>query len=209
MPKGGGIRRITTAMINAEVKGVSLKFNTKPSLFSPAQADRGTLAMLSKVEFTENEKVMDLGCGYGLVGIWAAKMVGPENVVMSDIDEIAVGMSKLNAKLNGVPDVAILKSDGFKNIEQTGFTCILSNPPYHSDFSVAKHFIEKGFNRLAIGGRFIMVTHRMAWYKNKFTSIFGGVRYYEENGFIVFTAEKRSASYANSKKKQCFPIAGK
>ena len=60
-----------------------------------------------------------------------------------------------------------LPSDGFRDIPDTGYTLILSNPPYHTDFRVAKHFIEKGFNRLAIGGKMVMVTKRRDWYKRK------------------------------------------
>lgn len=68
------------------------------------------------------------------------------------------------------------------------FTLILSNPPYHTDFSVPKHFIEIGFKKLVLGGKLIMVTKRLDWYKNKLTSIFGGVKI---NGYYVFIAEKR------------------
>jgi 16S rRNA (guanine1207-N2)-methyltransferase len=60
---------------------------------------------------------------------------------------------------------------------------------------VAKAFIEKGFNRLKIGGKMVMVTKRKDWYKNKLSSIFGGVRIYEINGYFVFEAERRSKYY--------------
>lgn len=72
----------------------------------------------------------------------------------------------------------------------------LSNPPYHTDFRVAKHFIEKGFNRLAIGGKMVMVTKRRDWYKRKLIAIFGGVQIREVDGYYVFLSEKRSAVYA-------------
>jgi len=60
---------------------------------------------------------------------------------------------------------------------------------------VPKLFIEKGFNRLAIGGKFYMVTKRKDWYKNKFVAIFGGVRIYEAGGYFIFEAERRTHSY--------------
>ena len=88
------------------------------------------------------------------------------------------------------------------NLDDTGFTAIFSNPPYQSDFAVAKHFIEKGFNRLMLGGRMIMVTKRRAWYENKLKSIFGGCRVTEKNGYFVFEAEKRSMQYAGRKETQ-------
>lgn len=178
-------------MISAEIKNISLKFETDPSNFSPNGVDGGTLAMLSAVDFSAGDKVLDLGCGYGVVGILAAKLIGQENVVMCDISESAVKQAKINAALNGVPNTDIKISDGLRGVAESGFTLILSNPPYHADFSVPKRFIEDGFKKLAVGGKFVMVTKRLEWYKNKLTSFFGGVSVREINGYYVFISEKR------------------
>lgn len=186
-------------MINTEVKNINMKFKTTSELFSPKGIDKGTLTMLSQVEFNEGDKVLDLGCGYGIVGILAAKIIGPANVVMTDKDISAVRCSKENALLNGVPDVKVLQSDGFRDLDEKDFTLILSNPPYHADFTVPKEFIEKGFNRLSIGGKMYMVTKRKEWYKNKFISIFGGVKIYEADDYFVFMAVKKDSSYADIK----------
>lgn len=184
-------------MISATIKNIPLKFQTTPGVFSPDGIDKGTAAMLSLVELSAGDKVMDLGCGYGAVGIWAAKVIGQEKVVMSDIDEKCVALSKENAVINGVGDIKIITSDGFEDIQDKDFSLILSNPPYHVDFSVPKRFIEKGFNRLAVGGKMYMVTKRKDWYKNKLTAIFGGVKIIETCGYYVFCAEKRGLKYAN------------
>jgi len=98
---------------------------------------------------------------------------------------------------NGVEGVHIELSDGFRSLRESGFTKILCNPPYHVDFSVAKHFIEKGFNRLTLGGAMWMVTKRHKWYQNKLTSVFGGARVTEQDTYFVFQAVKKRASYAN------------
>lgn len=178
-------------MISAEIKNVSLKFETDSSNFSPNSIDVGTLAMLSAVEFSPDDKILDMGCGYGVVGILAAKLIGQKKVTMCDISESAVKQAKINAELNGGPDIDIKISDGFSEIADNDFTLILSNPPYHADFSVPKHFIEVGFKKLAVGGKMVMVTKRLDWYKNKLTSIFGGVRVREIDGYYVFISEKR------------------
>ena len=184
-------------MIEVEIRGVSLALETAPGLFSPRSADRGTLAMLSCVAFAPGMKVLDLGCGCGLVGVLAAKLCGGENVVMCDIDPLAVRVARKNALRNGAGDVKAVVSDGFGSLDDTGFDLILSNPPYQSDFAVARHFIEKGFNRLKVGGRMVMVTKRREWYRNKLVAIFGGVKIREIDGYFVFEAEKRGARYAN------------
>ena len=188
------------AMIVVEVKGVRLELETEPGLFSPRQADRGTLAMLSCVDFEPGMRVLDLGCGCGLVGILAARLCGEENVVLTDNDPLAVEVARRNAARNGVGGVRAVVSDGFSGLSEAGFDLILSNPPYQSDFSVAKAFIEKGFNRLKLGGRMVMVTKRLDWYRNKLTAIFGGVKVREIDGYFVFEAQRRDMRYANRRK---------
>ena len=186
--------RVRAAMtVRADINGVQLALRTDPSLFSPAHLDRGTAAMLRYADFRPGDCVLDLGCGYGAVGVYAAKIVGAENVVMCDISETAAALAAENAAANGVPGVAALCGDGYDALPagQT-FTCILSNPPYHADFSVAKRFIEGGYARLRTGGRMLMVTKRADWYRNKLKAVFGGVRVYEQDGYCVFCAEKRA-----------------
>ena len=185
------------AVIVAELMGHRLALETHPKLFSPGHADRGTLAMLSVAHFSPGMKVLDLGCGCGLVGILAARICGEENVIMSDIDPLAVEYAAKNAAANGVGGVQVVVSDGLNGVDATGFDLILSNPPYQSDFSVAKRFIEKGFNRLRIGGTMLMVTKRRDRYRNKLIAIFGGVRVHEVDGYFVFEAEKRDSRYAD------------
>ena len=167
-----------------------------PTVAVKGQNEKQNAEIALSLYINDGDFVLDLGCGYGAVGIYFAKVLGAENVVMSDIDPVALEYAKKNAHSNGVGDVRIIESDGFNNIDMTGFTQILVNPPYHADFSVPKHFIEKGFNRLAIGGTMHMVTKRKDWYKNKFASIFGGVRVDASDGYFVFSAQKRRMKYA-------------
>ena len=188
-------------LICANVLGEKLSLETCAGLFSPEHVDRGTLAMLSAAVLTPGMKVLDLGCGCGVVGIAAAKKCGAENVWMLDANPLAVDTAARNAERNGVSGVHIVLSDGFRTLDEAVFDLILSNPPYQSDFSVAKHFIEKGFNRLRIGGSMVMVTKRLEWYRNKLRAVFGGVHVRQIDGYWVFEAQRRQERYANAPKR--------
>ena len=180
-----------------------LVIKSAEGIFSPRRADKGTEAMLCECRFEETDNVLDLGCGAGIVGITAA--ICGAKVTMCDIDPAAVNYSALNVSANLSPAesarISLLVSDAFENITETGFTKILSNPPYHTDFSVARRFIEGAFSHLCIGGVLYMVTKRLEWYKNKLSSVFGGVKVKEDgDGYFVFRAEKRGGTPYNANK---------
>lgn len=183
------------------IKDIEMIFTTASTSFSPHGLDKGTMAMLSVADIENADgKILDLGCGYGAVGIYAAKIAGAENVIMSDIDAESIKLASQNARTNEVPGITVIASNGFENITEDAFSLILSNPPYHADFSVPKHFIENGFRHLKIGGKMLMVTKRRDWYKNKFIAIFGGVTIHEIDGYFVFCAEKRRPHRAGKNK---------
>lgn len=183
-------------MWKASLEGIDLELESSPGLFSPGGVDAGTRAMLDQVTFRPGDRILDLGCGYGFVGILAARLIGADRVVMSDVDPEALELAERNALRNGVPGVTIVQSDGFRDLDETGFTKILINPPYHADFAVPKEFIHKGFNRLELGGEIFLVTKRRTWYENKLRAIFGGAVVHDINGYFVMIAEKRRPSYA-------------
>ncbi|HCX70185.1 MAG TPA: methyltransferase [Firmicutes bacterium] len=214
--------------VAVEWYGRTLQFATHEHLFAPRAADRGSLAMLRTVDWRKGEKVLDLGCGYGLVGICAAVTPGVAEVVMVDNDPLAVEFARRNAlqleqeagdsknadgKGASGTDLRILLGDGPGAVlagadggdsgdsgDIGGFTLILSNPPYHTDFAVAKRFIEQGFACLELGGRMMMVVKRLAWYQNKMSAVFGGTKVTELDGYFILTSEKRTAQSQHATK---------
>lgn len=189
-----------------------LKINTCPGMFSPAHADAGTLSMLSFAGEENMTKVLDLGCGAGIVGMYYA-VLGAESVTMTDIDEESVKFACENLKANLTESelkiVQCFASDAFEKIHDTDYTLILSNVPYHTDFSVAKRFIEGAFSHLAVGGKMFIVAKRADWYRNKMISVFGGVRVFEKDGYYVFSSEKRSETRPDKTKKKKKTVSSK
>ena len=112
-------------MIRERIGHIELELETHPGLFSPSKVDTGTRALISCIELAGNDKVLDLGCGYGVVGIWAARRIGAAKVWMLDNDPVAIELANRNAKRNGVDGVAIIASDAFESLSEAGFTMIL------------------------------------------------------------------------------------
>ncbi len=171
------------------VLGREIQFKTEPDLFSPSAPDCGTLAMLRHVSITSEDRVLDLGCGWGYVSAWAS-IAGAARVDACDIEAKAVAAAKKNLETAGLP-VRVVQSNALDALLFYDYTLILSNPPYQSDFSVAKKFISQSWEHLCLGGRLVMVTKRKQWYKNRIAAVFGGVKIEEDDGYFIFTAEKR------------------
>lgn len=189
-----------TNKISLSLNGNELEFSTLPSLFSPSSPDRGSMAMLRYAQINQTDRVLDLGCGWGYVSA-AAFFSGASYVLACDVDPNAVKTAQENFDKCDIPVKTVL-SDGLDQIELRDFTLILSNPPYQSDFSVAKKFIAQSYAHLAPGGRLLMVTKRREWYKNRIIATFGGVKIDEDDGYYVFTAIKLDKKPAPVKKKK-------
>ncbi|RRK10620.1 methyltransferase domain-containing protein [Lactiplantibacillus garii] len=177
-------------MLTINYQATTLQFETDPEVFSPHGLDLGTESMMEQLHTQDGLRVLDLGCGFGFVGIYLATQYPHDRVTMVDVDQNAVGLSKMNAQRNGVTPT-ILQSNGFEKLAGQSFDLVLSNPPYHTDFAVAKNFIEDAHRHLTMGGHLYMVTKRRKWYENKIRSTFGHVQVTVLNDYCVFYAEKR------------------
>lgn len=188
-------------MLAVRYDELSLEFETNESVFSPKGLDVGTKAMLKAAVINDQDRILDLGCGYGFVGIYLAKRYPEAAVTMTYISANAIDLTTKNAQRNDVAPEIVL-SEGFKEISDKTFDVILSNPPYHVDFSVPKEFIEKAYRQLALNGKLYMVTKRRKWYENKIRSVFGYVKVTEADDYYVFYAEKRAKNPLVKKKEK-------
>ena len=119
------ISEIRTFDIN--INNVNFSFNTDNGVFSKGELDYGTYLLLKNVVKRDlHGKILDLGCGYGPIGIIIKKLFNVE-VSMSDVNNRAIHLTKMNAKKNSV-SVNIVNSDGYENISDS-FDYVISNPP--------------------------------------------------------------------------------
>lgn len=171
-----------------DVGGQNLTVQSMPGVFSPRSLDPGTREMLPFIAAEPGQRFLDLGCGAGVVSLVASQVWGCQ-VTAVDVSARALRLTRLNA-----PAAEVIASDGFSALHGRQFDLIASNPPYHTDFAVAKGFIEGAHRHLAPGGWLYLVVKRADWYVQKVRSIFGGCRVIEREGYAILSAEKRAVT---------------
>ena len=175
------------------------KFNfyTSNSVFSKNGMDFGSM-LLVETAINENEKfegsILDLGCGYGPIGVTLAKFLNKSVVTMSDVNERALELCLMNAKENKVSDkVKIINSTAFENIDEK-FDMIVTNPPIRAGKEVIFSFYEGAYEHLNEGGKLYVVIQKKQGApstKTKLESLFGNCETAEKkSGYFIFRAVK-------------------
>ena len=143
---------------NISILGVSFIFCTDNGVFSKGELDFGTKLLIENVLKKDiTGDVLDLGCGYGPIGIILKRIKDP-NVTMVDINNRALHLSKMNAKKNGV-EVNIVNSDGYENISCT-FDYIISNPPIRVGKKKLYELLIASLNHLKKNGELVIVIRK-------------------------------------------------
>ena len=157
-------------------------FETKPGLFSKDNIDSGSKLLIEKMDLKPNDIVMDLGCGYGVIGLVAANLAYKGSVYMVDTDIRAIKYSRINAKLNKVDNIEIIASDGFEEIvhipHKIIFDVVVSNPPTHLPKDTLVEFINGSKTFLKEEGKAYFVTEKriMSFMKKEFEKVFGNFK---------------------------------
>ncbi|MCL2372663.1 MAG: methyltransferase [Defluviitaleaceae bacterium] len=166
--------------------GHAFIFTTNAGVFSKDHVDHATDILLNTIPPLAGD-LLDLGCGYGCIGIVLAK-ANAINLTQADINQAALDLTKLNCKENGVAS-NIIKSDCFENIHGK-FDTIILNPPIHAGKATTFKMYEGAFLHLNAGGKLYIVTlkkHGAESTQAKLLSIFGNCQpLYKKKGYFVF-----------------------
>ena len=150
------VSEIRTFKIN--ILGNLFTFNTDNGVFSKGELDFGTNLLIRNVlKLSVSGDILDLGCGYGPIGIVLKKMKDV-NVTMCDVNNRAIHLSKMNAKINQV-EVNIINSDGYGNIG-VSFDYIISNPPIRVGKRKLYQLLLDSKNHLNKNGELIIVVRK-------------------------------------------------
>ena len=141
-----------------EVAGERLDFVTTWGLFSPRRIDDGTRLLLDHVEVAPDDRCLDLGCGYGPIGLVFARKAARGHSTLIDKDFVAVEYSRRNAQLNGIRNVDCLLSNGFDQIAERRFDVMASNLPAKVGRELLYTYLLDAWEQLNPGGRLYVVT---------------------------------------------------
>lgn len=139
-------------IINADFYNEHYIFETKPGLFSKDRVDLGSGFLIEKMRIKSDDVVLDLGCGYGPIGIVAAKHFNPKMVYLVDTDIRAIKYCERNIELNKIQNAKAVLSDGFENLKGLQFDVVLSNPPSHLPKETILEFLNGSKEHLRLGG---------------------------------------------------------
>ncbi len=150
-------------LISDFIRGVTVEFEVAPGIFSYEEVDKGTKLLIEYAEIPDEGVVLDIGCGYGAIGITIAKVNPRLRVYMVDINKEAVKLAKRNAKRNRVEDrVVVLHGDLYEPVKGLKFRAIYTNPPLAAGMDTVLRIIEEAPQHLEKGGTLQIVIRKGA-----------------------------------------------
>lgn len=143
--------------IRARLRGRDWTFLTDRGVFARGGVDPGTRLLIEAMRITPADDVLDVGCGYGPVGLVAAALAPAGRTVLVDVNERAVGLAAENAKRNGLTNVEVLRGDGCGPVAGRCFDVAATNPPIRAGRATLRRLVREIWEHLQGGGRFYVV----------------------------------------------------
>ena len=144
-------------LVRTALCGRSFEFLTASSVFSKRRVDPGTRLLIESMVLPKTGCVLDIGCGYGAVGIVAAALNPKLSVVMSDVNVRAVRLAKKNLELNKIANAEVRYGYLYEPVEGLVFNCVLSNPPVSAGMETVKAIVKEAPKVMADKATFQMV----------------------------------------------------
>ena len=182
--------------VTCEDRGHQLRFATDSGVFSRTELDRGTEVLLEALPETVSGAVLDMGCGYGVIGVAVGKHWPDTRITMADVNQRACGLSIENAKANGV-EAVVLESDGYEKVIEEKYDLILQNPPIRAGKAVIYKMFADAAHCLNPGGELWLVIRKQQGAPSAMTylkTLFEEVEAVEKkSGFWVIRCQKSLA----------------
>ncbi len=173
----------------------TVTLTSRPGVFCHGRVDAGTHALLRRLEVGAARRVLDLGCGTGVLGIVAALRSPEARATLIDSYARAVECARRNVAANGVAErcEVVLAADSQWEVGP-GFDLVVTNPPYYGNYRISEMFLATAAKALVPGGRLVVVTKGVEWHERAMRQRFGPVGRADVGGYAILEATRGGAA---------------
>lgn len=187
--------KMRLGIIHTHLRGIHFEFLSASGVFSKKRVDLGTRLLIESMVLPQEGYVLDIGCGYGAVGIAAATFNPNLRVIMVDVNERAVRLARQNAEKNYVSNVEVRRGYLYEPVKDLVFSCVLSNPPVSAGMETVKAIISEAPEHMASKALFQMVVKSKIGGKRLlmvFEEAFGNIEVLaRKSGYRVLMSKKQ------------------
>lgn len=179
-----GIAPGTWVEFSVSLANHDFRIHSLPGVFSFDHLDEGTQMLINTSQVPAGAMVLDVGCGYGIIGMFAA-FQGAGRVDLVDSNLLAIASSRETLEINHITNATVFTGDLLDPVRTNKYDLILSNPPFHTglavDLQIAHAMIRQSFFALKPGGQLTIVANRFIQYEHLIHEIFGNVSLLDES----------------------------
>jgi 16S rRNA (guanine1207-N2)-methyltransferase len=189
-----GIAPDTWHELEIIITGKTIGLHTLPGVFAYNKLDGGTQILLENMEVPPQTRVLDVGCGYGVLGL-AAALNKADLVDLIDVNLLACACAQNNIALHGINHAQVYPSDALSRVIDKKYDLIITNPPFHSgrevDYQMTFAFIQQSHQVLESGGKLWLVANKFIRYNHYLEQFFRKVEIaYKTGKYYVLVATK-------------------
>lgn len=178
-----------------DLRGKTFQFTSDVGVFSKNEVDFGSRVLIESFQEPEVDgPILDVGCGYGPIGLSLASDFSNREIFMVDVNERAVELARKNAEINKISNTTILQSDLYQQLHEKRFASIVTNPPIRAGKKVVHAIFEEAWGHLSNQGDLWAVIQKKQGApsaKDKLEEIFGNVEVVvKKKGYFILRAKK-------------------
>ena len=147
------------ATITYDFQGKHLIYTTDHGVFSRQRLDYGSRVLMDAIDIGNAKSMLDVGCGYGTMGIALKSVHEDLQVLMTDVNKRAISLAKENIKCNNLEGIDVIESDVYENVHDR-YDLVISNPPIRAGKKVVSAIISGSYDHLNEGGRLVIVIQK-------------------------------------------------